>query len=255
MDPQPGVSYTGCLPSVLVNGTLGRKMPRPENRNVVRRSMAFPIPSQDLDIFWTFSGPDTQAYWVEAGFLCECPCGQGWGSPALLDAFKNESTWVHNTGRKENPSKPGNPAELWERSASTECLCHVALWIFLRDMVSVASISQICKCANLTAGLTRKQSCELTDLRDVLLYVTSTHKCRSPPAVTLPLTFGMDVTKSIQQNLSINMKYFLGLSQVPMSSIYSSSKTAPSVVQNLIPWVISITQAVAMQNSLTLNFQ
>ena len=84
---------------------------------------------------------------------------------AALDCLvlKNESTWVHNPGRKESPSKPGNPAELWERSASRDCLCHVALWICLGDMASVSSISQIGKCASLAAGLTRKAASSQTE--------------------------------------------------------------------------------------------
>lgn len=95
-----------------------------------------------------------------------------------------------------------------ERSASRKGLCHVAIWTCLRDMFSVAFISQICECADLTAGLTRKKGCELTDKRDILLCVTSTQKCTSPPAVPLSLTFGTDVMKSIWQNWCVNIKYF-----------------------------------------------
>lgn len=179
-------------------------MPNPEDRSVVRRHMAFPIPSRDLElahkhIEWRVAS-SVNALRARGGTVLDC------------SMVSRTSTWVHNPGRKESPSKPGDPAELWECSASRQCLCHVALWICLGDMVSVASISQICSFVNSKAGLTRKTSCKLTDRRDVLLYVTSAHKCRSSPAVPLPLTFGMDVMKSIQKKMCINMKYFLSLS-------------------------------------------
>lgn len=137
---------------------------------------------------------------------------------------------MHNPGRKESPNNPGDQAEPWERSAPRERLCHAALWICLGDKVSVAFISQICKCVSLTAGLTRKQSRQLTDRRGVLLCIASTHRCRLSPADPLPWTRGMDVMKSIQQNLCMNMKYFLGVSRVPVSPVYSFSKTLHSVV-------------------------